>query len=181
MVSIIRCVRGVSHTVSYYDTKAVDLLHLYPTQISRLIVIRATIVNFTPLINLRSLTIKYGTFAQLDEIHPEHFPMLEILHIDASKSKNSLSDQTKSQNDLFQLVLSNGFPRLRICTVIGIEALNPNETWTGSPALRVFILTARTPLPYDQIRSLCPNLRQFKRASNLQTDLPIGMILFYLS
>jgi hypothetical protein len=31
--------------------------------------------------------MKYGTFAQFDGIRPEHFPMLEILRICASKSK----------------------------------------------------------------------------------------------
>jgi hypothetical protein len=85
--SIIRCMTGASHVISYNNKKAIDLLHLFPTQIGQLIVTRARKVNFTSLINLRSLTMKYGTCAQFDGIRPEHFPMLEILHIDASKSK----------------------------------------------------------------------------------------------
>jgi hypothetical protein len=85
--SIIRSVRNANHVVSYNDNKAVHLLHLFPTQIGRLIVTRAPLVDFTSVINLRSLTMKYGTFAQFDGIRPEHFPMLEILRICASKSK----------------------------------------------------------------------------------------------
>jgi hypothetical protein len=88
--SIIRSVRNTNHAVSYYNNKAVHLLDLFPTQIGRLIVAHAPLVDFTSLINLRSLTIKYGTFAQFDGIRPEHFPMLEILHIYASKSKKSI-------------------------------------------------------------------------------------------
>jgi hypothetical protein len=53
----------------------------FPTQICRLIIKYSPNVDFTSLINLRSLTIKYGTRAQLDGIRPEDFPMLEILHI----------------------------------------------------------------------------------------------------
>jgi len=83
--SIIRCVKSASHAISSHDTKAVDLLNLFPTQISRLIVTRGVTVDFTSLINLRSLTIEYGTLAQLDGIRPQHFPMLEILHIYAGK------------------------------------------------------------------------------------------------
>jgi hypothetical protein len=88
--SIIRCINSASHAIGSHDTKAVDLLDLFPTQIGRLIVTRATKVNFTSLINLRSLTMKYGIVAQLDEIRPEHLPMLEILHIDCSKSKRRI-------------------------------------------------------------------------------------------
>ncbi len=52
---ILLSVRGANHAVSYDDTKAVDLVHLFPTQIGRLIVRNAITVNFTSLINLQSL------------------------------------------------------------------------------------------------------------------------------
>ncbi len=94
---------------------------------------------------------------------------------------NSQSNQTKSVNDLFQVILSNGFPRLRICTTTGIGSLDLNKAWTGSLALRLLILNVQTAADYEQVRSLCPNLRQFKSASYLQIDLPKGMILFPLS
>jgi hypothetical protein len=87
--SIIRCIKDGNHTVTNNDTKAVDLLHSFPTQICRLITLNLN-VNFTSLINLRSLTIKYGNLAQLDRIRPEHLPMLEILHIRYGKSRKSL-------------------------------------------------------------------------------------------
>jgi hypothetical protein len=48
--------------------------------------------------NLRSLTIRRGTAAQFDGIRPEHFPLLEILHIEASKSKTNIFD--KIRNDI---------------------------------------------------------------------------------
>jgi hypothetical protein len=83
--SIIRCINDSNHAVTYSDTKAIQLLNLFPTQICRLIIIHSPNVNFTSLINLRSLTIKYGTLAQLDGIRPRHFPMLEILHICGGK------------------------------------------------------------------------------------------------
>jgi len=68
-------------------------------------------------------------------------------------------------NNLFQVILSNGFPRLRICTTAGIESLESSETWTGSPILRVLVLDVRTPLAYEKLRSVCPNLRHFKSHS----------------
>lgn len=79
--SIIRCVNDGNHAVTYSDTKAIQLLTSYPTQICRLIIVHSPNVNFASLRNLRSLTIKYGTLAQLDSIRPSNFPLLEILHI----------------------------------------------------------------------------------------------------
>jgi hypothetical protein len=84
--SIIRCAKCISHTISSSDTTAVDQLKLFPTQIGRLFITRGVTIDFTSLINLRSLTIEYGTLAQLNGIRPQHFPMLEILHISAGKS-----------------------------------------------------------------------------------------------
>ena len=83
--SIIRSVRTATHTVTYNDDKAVKLVQSFPVQINRLILTHSPIVDFTPLINLRSLTLKYGTLAQFDGIRPQHFPRLEILHLCGSK------------------------------------------------------------------------------------------------
>ncbi len=69
-------------------------------------------------------------------------------------------------NQLFQMILSNSFPRLRICTAIGIEALNSNETWTGAPAIRLLLLSGQTPLINERLRSACPNLRLLKSSSD---------------
>ncbi len=83
--SIIRCIKCASHAITSHDTKAVDLLNSFPTQIGRLLITRDVTIDFTSLINLRSLTLEYGTLAQLDGIRPQHFAMLDILHIYAGK------------------------------------------------------------------------------------------------
>jgi hypothetical protein len=79
--SIIRSVIGASHIVKYNDIDAINLLQLFSTQISRLIIAKSETVDFKSLINLRSLTLNDGTEAQLSTIRPRYFPMLEILHI----------------------------------------------------------------------------------------------------
>ncbi len=78
---IISSAIGISHVVKYNDATAINLLHLFTTQIRRLVITSSETVNFTSLINLRSLTLRYATSAQLDSIRPQYFPMLEILHI----------------------------------------------------------------------------------------------------
>ena len=89
--SIIRFMRNVNHVVNYNDTKALNLLHLFPSQIGRLVIVNAESVDFTALINLRSLTLRYSSRAQFDSIRPQYFPMLEILHIYSSKPRKSLT------------------------------------------------------------------------------------------
>ena len=79
--SIIRLVRNVSHTVKYNDIDAINLLQSFRIQIGRLVIINVEMADFTSLINLRSLTLKYGTKRQFEAIHPQYFPLLEILHI----------------------------------------------------------------------------------------------------
>ncbi len=79
--SIIRSVRVASLVVRNNDADAIQLLQLFPTQIGRLLALNAEMLDFTSLINLRSLILKYGTPAQFNSIRPQHFPMLEILHI----------------------------------------------------------------------------------------------------
>ncbi len=74
--SIIRSVRGVSHLVSYDDVNAIKLVEM---------------VDFTALINLRSLVLKYGTQAQFNSIRPQHFPTLEILYIKGNVSLQCLT------------------------------------------------------------------------------------------
>ena len=63
------------------------------------------------------------------------------------------------------MILSNGFPQLRVCTVVGFDSLTPNSIWRGCPSLRILILDLRVPFDEEQIRSLCPNLRQYNRHS----------------
>ncbi len=93
---------------------------------------------------------------------------------------HSRSNGTRSLIDLFQVILSNDFPRLRICTTAGIEFLDSNEAWTGSPAIRCLILNVRTVVAYEQILFLCPNLRRFNSDSHLPIDLKIEGMIFFL-
>ena len=90
-----------------------------------------------------------------------------------------MNDTTKSLDDLFRVILSNGFRQLRICTAVGFDSLRSSSAWTGCPALRLLILDLRTPFDYEQIRSLCPNLRQYRSSPQWPIDLQTSMILFY--
>ena len=74
-------------------------------------------------------------------------------------------DKTKSVNDLFKVIFSNGFPRLRICTAVGFDTLRWNSAWTGSPTLRHLTFDFRGPFNYEQIGSLCRNLRRYNHPS----------------
>jgi hypothetical protein len=83
--SIIQSVRDLNYVVKYKDVDSLNLLYLYPTQISRLIIVNIETADLTSLTNLRSLTWRYPTPTQFDTIRPQHFPMLEILHIKGSE------------------------------------------------------------------------------------------------
>ena len=72
------------------------------------------------------------------------------------------TDEMKLFNDLFDVIFSNGFPRLRIFTAAEFLTLRRNNAWTGCPSLRGLILDLRIPCNEEQIRSLCPNLCQYK-------------------
>jgi hypothetical protein len=100
--SIIHYVKNGNHTVTNDDTKAVDLLHLFPTIICRLIIMNSPNVDFTLLLNLRSLTIKYGSVTQFNVVRPEHFRMLEILHIHGGKSRKSVMKCSQTMRFLKQ-------------------------------------------------------------------------------
>ena len=79
--SCIQVVRNAGYTLNNHATRTTDLLRLYPTQIGRLVINICQKVNFTSLINLRSLTLKHGTGEQFYAIRPQNFPQLEILHL----------------------------------------------------------------------------------------------------
>jgi hypothetical protein len=79
--SIIRSVRDASHVVRHNDVDAINLSHLFPIQIARLTIVNVEMIDFIPFINLRSLTLKYGTRAQFDSIRPQNMPMLESVCI----------------------------------------------------------------------------------------------------
>jgi len=80
--SIIRSMNSGSLEVSKTDINSENLLSSFPTQIGRLVLNSCETVNFTSLINLRSLTIRF------DLIFPKYFPLLEILYIGSDKSEH---------------------------------------------------------------------------------------------
>jgi hypothetical protein len=88
--SMIECMSGMTHVVRCNDFDAIQILQSFTVQIGRLIVVHSETVNFTSLINLRSLALKYGRCAQFNSIRPEQFPVLEILHINGSESQTFL-------------------------------------------------------------------------------------------
>ena len=79
--SILQAMRSARHVVQYNDPDAVQLLQVFSKQIERLIIIKMDMIDLTSLSNLRSLTLKYTSNAQLKSIRAQDFPLLEILHI----------------------------------------------------------------------------------------------------
>lgn len=77
----------------------------------------------------------------------------------------SSSDKAKTTRDLFQVILSNGFPRLRICMAAGLDTLELNEAWRNSPSLRLLFVEKQAPLVDEHCCSVCPNLRPLKSHS----------------
>ena len=79
--SCIHATRNAIYTLHDRLTRTTDPLRSYPIQIGRLIITNCREIDFTSLIYLRSLTLKYGTGEQFDAIRPQNFPQLEILHL----------------------------------------------------------------------------------------------------
>jgi hypothetical protein len=80
------------------------------------------------------------------------------------------------------VILSNGFPRLRICTAFDIGALAFNTTWTGSSALHTLNLNLKTTFDCEQLRSVCPQLRRlttYESSIVLDRTKSIIFMLFY--
>ncbi len=89
--SLIRLIRDASHEVKYNDVDGINLLQSFPAQIGRLVIFSVEKADFTSLIHLRSLTLKYGTQAQFNIIRPLHFPLLEILHVIGNELQQGLT------------------------------------------------------------------------------------------
>ncbi|CAF0752962.1 unnamed protein product [Adineta steineri] len=168
--SIIQSVRGKSHGIRYNDIDAMNLLQLFPALIDRLVVVNANIVDLSSLTNLRSLTLEYGTKAQLNTIRPHYFPKLEILHIKALRT--TLNDRMEAISDLFQVILSNGFPQLRICTALDIGTVPFSDTWIGSSSLQMLNLKMETDQDYEKLLLKLPDaLNMF---NNILTALSVS-------
>ncbi len=92
----------------------------------------------------------------------------------------TVNKNIESINNLFQVILSNGFPRLRIFTAISIPLLDSSDTWTGSPVLRALHLNMKTAYDYEKLLSVCPNLRRFTSNSTSWINLTKGTFTFLL-
>ena len=100
--SVINLMTDINHAVTQGETDAINLLHSFPSTIVCLSVVHAKTVDLTSLINLRSLTLKYGTHDQFNSIRPKNFPNLEILDIYASELLKSLSIRMPLLNFVFK-------------------------------------------------------------------------------
>ncbi len=89
-----------------------------------------------------------------------------------------MNSGTNVINKLFAVILSNGFPRLRICTAVGIGTVDSSEKWTGSPALRTLHLDMKTAHDYEQLLYACPNLRRFTSFGKSWVDRSKGTVFF---
>jgi hypothetical protein len=81
MNAMIRLVQDARLKVKYHDTDAINLLESFPEQIRHLVIDNIEKGDFMLSSNTRSLTLKYGTQAQLDTIRPQYLPLLQTLRI----------------------------------------------------------------------------------------------------
>ena len=100
--SIVRSIGAVNHVIKYDETDVITVPQLVPTSITCLVVVHVRDVDFTPLVNLQSLVLKYGTHAQFNSIRPDHFPNLELLHVSASKLPKTATDTYKFSSAIFR-------------------------------------------------------------------------------
>lgn len=91
---------------------------------------------------------------------------------------STISDDIRSVNRLFQVILSDGFPRLRICKGFRIGTLTFSETWKGSPSLRILNLNLQTTTDCDQLRSICPQLYRLTTDDSSMVIDPTKGIIF---
>ncbi|UJR17471.1 hypothetical protein I4U23_004366 [Adineta vaga] len=106
---------NINAFIRYDDIDAINILQLFPTAFGRLKITNAELVDLKQLTNLRNiLIVEYGTQTQLNSIRPEYLPMLESLHIKGLHT--NLRGQEVTICTLFEIILSNGFSRLRICS-----------------------------------------------------------------
>ncbi|UJR34782.1 hypothetical protein I4U23_027563 [Adineta vaga] len=97
----------INALIRYND---INILRSFPTVIDRLKITNDKLVDLTQLTDLHRLTLEYGVYTTSRE--------------DAETISN-----------LFKIVLSNGFPRLRTCIALDIGTFTYNETWIETPKL----------------------------------------------
>jgi hypothetical protein len=94
----------------------------------------------------------------------------KILYVGFHKT---MTNSHETINNLLQIIFTNGFPRLEICTIFGIGLVVVfNNTWTGSPSLRIVNLYMPHPYHREQLRTICPQLRRLT-SYRLSTNDPL--------
>lgn len=190
MNTMVQLVQDVSLKVEYHDSDAIHLLESFPGQIRHLVMDNIEKTDFTLSWNLRSLTLKYSTRIQLNTIRPQYIPRLETLRITGNAQLYShtillikhilyvgfhktITNSHETINNLLQIIFTNGFPRLEICTIfdIGIVVVF-NDTWTGSPSLRNVNLYMPHSHHREKLRAICPRLRRLT-SYRLSTNDPL--------
>ncbi|CAF2218298.1 unnamed protein product [Rotaria magnacalcarata] len=134
-------------------------LRQYSTSIVYLVMDRVPKFTFTSvtLTNVRSLTIKCGTQIQYDSVRPCNFPLLEYFHLEDYPNPVS----KKSIYNLYQVILSNGFPQLRKCIAQGPPFDSNNMASSTEPSkLCSFQLAVETAHDFNMILSTCPHLHR---------------------
>lgn len=92
-----------------------------------------------------------------------------------------MTDKTETRNALFQVIFSNGFPRLRICSVFSVGTTTFNDTWTGATALSTVNLCLGTTPDCERLRSICPNLRRLTTYNFSITHILRGILFRFFN
>ncbi|CAF1339986.1 unnamed protein product [Adineta steineri] len=143
----INCIlENLSNLFAEWTTNSDDeIIDKFSSCISRLIVWRGGYLNLKRFHKVRSLKLCLPTIEQCNEIQPSL--TLEHLHIESSGNKNTITDQ------LSLLLLTNAFPRLRICRIDEIKF--DKENCQQIPTLHTLITRTQSP---EKLFSLCPML-----------------------
>jgi hypothetical protein len=72
----------------------------------------------------------------------------------------TVTNKTTIKDNVLQVLLSNGFPRLRIYKAFDIGFVGFNNTWTGSDTLHTLNLFMRNTVDQEKLRSICPRLHR---------------------
>lgn len=194
--AMVGLVQDVSLKVEYHDIDAIDLLESFPRQIRHLVMDNIEKTDFMLSMNLRSLTLKYGTRLQLNTIRPLYIPFLETLRITGNVQSyiravlsiidvfylgfhKTMTHSHETIDNLLQIIFTNGFPRLEICTIFGLGLVVIfSDTWTGSSSLRFVNLYMPHSHHREQLRSICPRLRRLT-SYRLSTNDPLKGNLYF--
>ena len=58
-----------------------------------------------------------------------------------------------------EILLSNGFSRLRVCTILDVGTISFNEKWTGTPSLKILNIAMATNEDKVKLQAMFPYVR----------------------